>query len=118
VYRSETGVESDEPLVVEQVISKKVRVNDATYGLKTAAKIAHEKVAREEFLAQKAAAIGKQRSREAARKQERIDTLDADIARVRTALLAGTSSDPAKAKALLATLEDKRNALVAYTGRV
>ena len=114
IYTSETGIVSDEPVVVEHITSKTLRINDAQYGLKTAAKKVAEKVAREEFRRQRDEAIGKQRSREQARRDERVATLDNDIARIRQALIAGTSSDPAKAKALLATLEDKRNSLTEY----
>lgn len=117
VFTSQTGVTSEEPQVIEHVTSTTLRMNDERYGLKTAAKIAHDRVAREKFQAQKAEAIAKQRNREASKKQAKIDALDADIARIRAALLAGTSSDPAKAKTLLASLEDKRNVLVEYVSR-
>lgn len=112
IYTSSTGVESPEPQIVEHVAPTRVRINDATYGLKTAAKTVREKVKREEFLAQKAEAIAKQRAREAAKKAEKIATLDADITRINNSLLTGTSSDPDKARALLATLTAKRKALV------
>lgn len=112
IYTSTTGVESPEPQIVEHVAPTRVRINDATYGLKTAAKTVREKVEREKFEAQKAEAIGKQRAREAQKKAEKIATLDADIARINASLITGTSSDPAKAKTLLATLVAKRKALV------
>lgn len=112
IYTSSTGVESPEPQIVEHVASKTLRVNDASYGLKTAAKTVREKVEREKFLAQKREAIAKQRGREAAKKAEKIATLDADIARINASLITKTSSDPEKAKALLATLVAKRKALV------
>lgn len=122
IFTSQTGVTSPEPTVVEHVAPKRVRVNDAEYGLKTAAKIAHDRVEakakRDEWARQRDEAIARQRGRETAKKQARVDALDADIAHIRTALDAGTSSDPAKAKTLLASLEDKRNALVEYAGRV
>jgi hypothetical protein len=117
VYTSQTGVDSPEPQIVEHVAPTRVRINDATYGLKTAAKTVRERVEREKFLAQKAEAIGKQRSREQQRKADKIAALDSDIAKIRASLLSGTSSDPVKAKTLLATLEDKRNALSEYASR-
>lgn len=117
IYTSQTGVQSDEPTVIEHVASKTLRVNDAQYGLKTAAKTVREKVKREEFLAQKAEAIAKQHGREASKKAEKIAALDADIAKIRAALASGNSSNPEKAKALLSTLEDKRNALSEYASR-
>ena len=112
VYTSETGVESEEPLIIEQAISTQVRINDATYGLKTAAKKVHDTVARAEWQRQKNEAIAKQRGREASKKQAKIDALDADIAKITHSLVTGTSSDPVKAKALVDTLTSKRQALV------
>lgn len=122
VFTSQTGVESPEPTVVEHIAPRRVRINDVEYGLKTAAKIAHDRVEakqkHDEWARQRDEAIGRQRARENAKKQAKIEALDADIARIRTALAAGASSDPEKAKMLLGTLEDKRNTLVEYTGRV
>jgi len=112
IYTSTTGVESPEPEIIEHVAPTRVRINDATYGLKTAAKTVREKVEREKFLEQKREAIARQHGREAAKKAEKIATLDADIARINASLITGTSSDPVKAKALLVTLTAKRKSLV------
>jgi hypothetical protein len=111
-YTSQTGVESVEPTIVEHVAPTRVRINDATYGLKTAAKTVHDKVAKAEWQRQKDEAIGRQRSNEASKKQAKIDAFDSDIAKIMASIITGTSSDPVKAKALVATLQTKRQALV------
>lgn len=111
VYTSQTGVDSTDPTIVEHVASTTLRVNDAKYGLKTAAKIAHDKVARETFLAQKAEAIGRQRDREQAKRDERLAMLNNDITKISASLASGTSSSPEKAQTLLDTLIAKRDAL-------
>lgn len=111
LYTSQTGVESPEPTIVEPVVSKKIRVNDPTYGLKTAAAVTKERVDRETFLRQKAEAIARQHAREAEKRNARASELDADIARIRLSLISGKASDPEKVRKVLATLEAKRQAL-------
>ena len=112
LYTSETGVQHDIPTIVETAVSKNVRMNDPQYGLKTAAKVTHDKVARETFLAQKKAVLDRQANLVEQRKAEKIAALDEQIARVSASLIAGQSSDPAKAKSLLDTLTAKRKAIV------
>lgn len=107
----------------QPVHSRSIRVNDAEYGLRAAAKIAHD---RTELAEQRAAqaewkrgrqeAIDKQRAKEQqvrAARVERLHDLEAEILRLQTAWESGTSSDPDKVKAKLLSLLNKRDALKA-----
>jgi hypothetical protein len=93
--------------IIEPVISKKVRINDPSYGLHTAAKIARDKVAKDEWNRQRNEAIAREHARQAEKKAARLAELNAEITRLRAALLSGTASNPDKTVELLDKLTAK-----------
>lgn len=111
IYTSETGVESDEPIIVEHVVNTTVRMNDPQYGIKTAAPRVREQVKRAEFLAQKAEVLGRQRSQQQAKREAKIAALTEDINRIRMSLISGNCSDKTKAQEVLSNMEARLTAL-------
>jgi hypothetical protein len=78
-YTTETGVENPEPPTVEQAIPTRVRIKDANYGLKTAVPLVRERVRAEQSRVAKLADV------------------TAQLTRINTSLLRGTTSDRVKA---------------------
>lgn len=112
-YTSATGVvNDDEPVVIEQVVSKKVRINDPSYGLKTAAKKTHDAARKERWKRERDEAIARQRANEQSKRDARVADLDTEIQRLNVAIMSGQSSDPVKAKAFVVVLTEKRKKMV------
>lgn len=94
-YTTETGVENPEPPKLEQAIPTRVRIKDAEYGLKTAAKVTRDRVAREQM------------------RVKRLGEVSNQLASINTALISGKTSDRAKAVELRDKLQAERVRLIA-----
>jgi hypothetical protein len=81
-YTTETGVENPEPPTIEQAIPTRIRIQDAQYGLSTAAALVPKRIEAEKNRVAKLADV------------------TAQIARINNSLMSGTTSDRAKAIAL------------------
>lgn len=92
-YTTETGVENPETPTIEVAIPTRVRIQDAQYGLATAAKVTAQRIEREKSRVAELAEVS------------------AQIARINMSLLRGTCSDKPKAIALRDKLAEQRTRL-------